>query len=238
LGNVGIPASEFGSFTAGALNASALQMLVTLPSAAADSYTAIAQARRKITEALDQYAAGQRLLKFTIADRSMAMPESNAFFVANQRTAGVQVARPLTSHWPAPLRSALRMANLADHMDAPAASVMLAWSAIESMGITSNDFDMLAKSCALHSLRQQILSLYQSIVDSATANLRYCRWRVNRKQAELKYMERSLAVAKLSNTIRAREAAVELESAVDDARAQLQEAEADLQSLQDRSYSA
>jgi hypothetical protein len=200
-------------------------MLIVMRTMASDASTAIAQARRDVTEALDQYAAGQRLLELTIDLRSVAMGPNNEPLRSNPRIGGAKVARPLTSHWPTPLRSALRMANLADHMDAPVASVMLAWSAIESLGVYSGDFELIAKACALHTLRQQILSVYRSVADAAIAQLRFGEWQVTQMQAALVRSERSYAVAAGSSSHGAKEAAARLKISVGNARAQLADAE-------------
>jgi len=93
-------------------------MLIILPTLASDPYTAIAQARRDVAEPLDQYAAGQRLLELVIDPQSMVLAPNNPPMMPDPRIGGDNVARPLTGHWPRPLRPALRMADLAAHMDA------------------------------------------------------------------------------------------------------------------------
>ena len=200
-------------------------MLIALPAVASDPYIAIAQARRELTETLDQYAAGQRLLELTIDLRSVALSPSYSPTMSDPRIGGSKVARPLTSHWPTPLRSALRMANLAGRMEAPVASVLLAWSAIESLDVDSNDFERIAKACALHSLRQQILSVYKSVTDSANARLHHARWDTSEKQAMLAKSKRSYVVAARSTSPAARTAATRLDASVVQARTQLAAAE-------------
>jgi hypothetical protein len=221
----GIPYIETRKLIDSTLNSVGSSTLIVLPTWASDAYTAIAQARRDVVETLDQYAAGQRLLELTIDPRSVAIAPSNEPFTFNPRIGGEKVARPLTSHWPAPLRSALRMANLAGRMDAPVASVMLAWSAIESMEVKSSDIELIAQACALHSLRQQILSVYKSVTDSANARLRLARWRVSRAQAVLGKAERGHARVARSNSPAAQEAASRLEIWLVQVRAQLAEVE-------------
>lgn len=206
--------------------------LIVLPTLASDVWTAIAQARRDVVETLDQYAAGQRLLELTIDPRSVAIAPSNEPLTSNPRIGDSEIARPLTSHWPAPLRSALRMANLADRMDAPVASVMLAWSAIESMNVKWRHIELVAKACALHSLRQQILSVYKSVTDSANARLRLGRWRVSRMRVVLGKAERGHAAAARSSSPAAQEAAARLETSVVQVRAQLTKAESSCAQLE------
>jgi hypothetical protein len=201
------------------------RVLVVLPTLAADAYTAIAQARREVVETLDQYAAGQRLLELTIDPRSVALSASSSPTSSDPRIGGSKIARPLTDHWPVPLRSALRMANLAARMDAPVASVMLAWGSIESLGVDRNDFELIAKACALHSLRQQILSVYKSVTDAGNERLRLGQWRVDQMQATLEKAERSSAGAARGSSTAAQEATVRLEAVVIQMRTQLAEAQ-------------
>jgi hypothetical protein len=230
----GIPHSEIRKFVNPVIASAGSSTLIVLPTLASDVWTAIAQARREVVETLDQYAAGQRLLDLTIGPRSVAIAPNNEPLTSDPRVGGSKIARPLTSHWPTPLRPALRMANLADRMDAPVASVMLAWSAIESMGVKWPAIESIAKACALHSLRQQILSVYQSVTDSANARLRVNRWRVSKMKAVLGKAERGYAAATTSNSTTAQAAAVHLESSAIQARAQLTDAEEDCAKLEKR----
>jgi hypothetical protein len=211
-------------------------MLIVLPVLAPDAYTAIAQARRDVVEALDQYAAGQRLLELTIDPQSIALSATNSPVMTDPRTGGSKVARPLTSHWPVPLRSALRMANLAGRMDAPVASVMLAWGAIESLGVDAGHFELIAKACALHSLRQQILSVYKSVTDSGNARLHLGRWQVNLVRANLEKVERSYAAAVRGSSTVAKEAAARLEASVAQVRTQVAEVESNYTKVEQRLF--
>ncbi|WP_327720321.1 hypothetical protein OG381_36965 [Streptomyces sp. NBC_00490] len=184
--------------------------LVQVPVQAADAHSAIAQARRELTETLDQYAAGQRLLDLGLSPLSVVIDPTNRPLLTESRVSGGKSARPLTSGWSASLRPALRMANLAGQVDAPVASVALAWSAIESIGVTAADFETIAKACALHSVRQQLLSVYKSVTDSANAQLRHTRWYADSFVAVLAKAERSLAAADRGTTAAAQEAASRL----------------------------
>jgi hypothetical protein len=230
----GIPYSDTRGLVDPVLAGHGSSMLITVPASASDPYTAIAQARRDVTETLDQYAAGQRLLEFTIDLRSVALSPRSSPIMSDPRTGGSKIARPLTRHWPAPLRSALRMANLAGRMDAPVASVTLAWSAIESLGVNSNGFELVAKTCALHSLRQQIVSVYKSVTDSANARLRHARWGIDEMKTRLAKYERSHAAARRSTSPAAKVAAAHLEDSVANARSQLVMAESNYEQLEKR----
>lgn len=234
LPSAGIPSWEIQRLLDAVVDDGRRRMLIILPVLAADAYTAMAYARREVAEVLDQYAAGQRLLELIIAGPAMAVLDENVFLMSNPGIAGSREARPLTSHWPAPIRSSLRMANLADRMDAPVASVMLAWSAIESMGIRPSDLEVLAKACALHALRQQILAIYQSVTDSAIARLRFSRWQLAAKRTALAGLERSHAAARRSNTAKANEAATLLEVAVAEGRKDLVLAASNNEQLEQR----
>jgi hypothetical protein len=112
--------------------------------------------------------------------------------------------------------------------------VTLAWSAIESMGVRvrSGGIELVAKACALHSLRQQVLSVYKSVTDSANARLRHSRWRVRELQTLLGKLERGHAAATLGSTLAAKAAVARLETSVIQRRAQLAEAESSLARLE------
>lgn len=209
-------------------------MLIVLSVQASDAYTAIAQARRSVVETLDQYAAGQRLLELTIDPQSIALSAASPPVMADPRTGGSKAARPLTTHWPVPLRSAMRMANLAGRMDAPVASVMLAWGAIESLGVDGRCFELIAKACALHSLRQQILSVYKSVTDSSNAQLHLGRWQVNLVRANLEKVERSYAAAVRGSSVAAKEAAARLKVSLAQVRTQVAEAESNYRQVEQR----
>lgn len=204
--------------------------LIMLPASASDVWTAISTARRQVVETLDQYAAGQRLLELTLGQRSVAVASFMEPFTSDPQVGGIEVASPLTDHWPTPLRSSLRMANLAGQVDAPVASVMLSWSAIESLGVKSSDIQMIAKGCALQSLRQQILSVYKSVTDSANARLRLGRWRVERTRRLLGKAERGYARAVRHDSAEAQDSAARLQRSV--ARRQYQLAAAELSCMQ------
>jgi hypothetical protein len=221
----GIPYSDIRGLVDPVVARRGSSMLITLPVSASDPYAAIALARRRMAETLDQYAAGQRLLDLAIDPQSVALSSISAPTMHDPRVGGSMIARPLTSHWPTPLRPALRMANLAARMEAPVASVMLAWSAIESLGVSHNDFELIAKACALHSLRQQILSVYKSVTDSANARLRFSRWRVSEQQAALGKLERGQVRAARGISAAAQDAVARLHTSVALARALLTQAE-------------
>ena len=210
-------------------------MLIVLPESAPDAYTAIAQARRNLVEALDQYAAGQRLLELDIDPPSIALVDSGSSVMNDARTGGSRIARPLTSHWPDPLRSALRMANLAGRMDAPVASVALAWGSIESLFVdrmVRQDDELIAKVCALHCLRQQVLSVYKTVTDASNARLRVGQVRINLTQKSLEKAQRGYNRAASGNSRAAGEAATRLEASITRIQAKLERLNSDYVQLE------
>lgn len=160
--------------------------------AAADAATAMRHGRRQISEALDQYAAAQRLVAFLLGSRSLATDKDGVRYTGDLLVVSVKSARPLTFHWPPALRPALRSAHLAAQADAPMTSAALAWSAIDSLGLESADLDVLAKACALHTLRQQVVSLYHVLTESALARLKHARWDLSEAERALGIVERAV----------------------------------------------
>ncbi|MFI6624297.1 hypothetical protein [Streptomyces sp. NPDC050528] len=167
-------------------------VMVDLPVTAGDPATAVARARRQISEALDQYAAGQRLVDLTVGRRAVTAAADTRLEQHNLTSASISIARPLTTHWPVSLRPALRSAHLAARLDAPMASSVLAWSAIDSLGVESTQLELVAKACALHSIRQQLIGLYQTVTDSALNHLRSAQMRLSHDRRALAKLERAM----------------------------------------------
>ncbi|GAB2861102.1 hypothetical protein [Lentzea nigeriaca] len=138
-------------------------VLVRLPVNAADAHTAALRGRRMLSEALDQYAAGERLTELNIAPLWQVSGPSGRVTRGTEHRRTVGNAYPLTAYWPADLRSAMRVANLARQIPAstaPMASAGLAWSALEATGLDPSKIPWLAKACALQMLRQHLVSLH------------------------------------------------------------------------------
>ncbi|MGW0778943.1 hypothetical protein ACWD01_36305 [Streptomyces sp. NPDC002835] len=70
------------------------------------------------------------------------------------------------------------------------ASAALAWSA--SLGLESTDLDVLAKTCALHTLWQQVVSLYPVLTESALTRLKHVRWELSEAERALGIAERAV----------------------------------------------
>ncbi|MEV6243299.1 hypothetical protein [Lentzea sp. NPDC051838] len=135
-------------------------VLVRLPVTAADAHTAALRGRRILSEVLDQYAAGERLTELNIAPLWQVSGPGGRVTRGTEHQRTLNNAYPLTAYWPAELRSAMRVANLARQVDAPMASAGLAWSALEATGLDPSRIAWLAKACALQMLRQHLISLH------------------------------------------------------------------------------
>ncbi|MFJ4732513.1 hypothetical protein ACIP6V_09515 [Streptomyces sp. NPDC088770] len=88
-------------------------VMVDLPVTAADPTTAVVRARRQISEALDQYAAGQRLVDLSVGRRAVTAAVDTRLEQHDLTSTSISIARPRTTHWPVSLRPALRSAHLA-----------------------------------------------------------------------------------------------------------------------------
>ncbi|WP_434448985.1 hypothetical protein [Lentzea sp. E54] len=153
-------------FLAGAVDGSSV--LVRLPVEAADVHTAAQRGRRILNEVLDQYAAGERLTELHIAPVWQVSSPAGRVTRGTEHQRTVNNAYPLTAYWPAELRSAMRVANLARQVDAPMASAGLAWSALEATGLDPSKIAWLAKACALQMLRQHLISLHVVVTNHDT----------------------------------------------------------------------
>ncbi|MDX8052907.1 hypothetical protein SK571_26325 [Lentzea sp. BCCO 10_0798] len=143
-------------------------VLVRVPVEAADVHTAALRGRRILSEVLDQYAAGERLTELHIAPVWQVSEPGGRVTRGTEHQRTVGNAYPLTAYWPAELRSAMRVANLARQVDAPMASAGLAWSALEATGLDPGKIAWLAKACALQMLRQHLVSLHVIVTNHDT----------------------------------------------------------------------
>ncbi|WP_405008548.1 hypothetical protein OHV13_34485 [Kitasatospora purpeofusca] len=207
----GLPSSrEMRTMVSAAQSVKGTGVFVLVPVSACDSESAARMARRYLNETLDQYVAGQRLLRLALGDRSVVFTPKAAIG-SDIRTGGAKQARPLTMSWSTSLRPALRMANLATSLDAPLASTALCWSALNSIGVETVDHRrQVARAVALHSVRQQVVFLFKTIANEATALLEHADWLVDQRAAKLKVTERALGRTEQSPSPRARGAATRL----------------------------
>lgn len=207
-------------------------VMVDLPVTAADPATAVVRARRQISEALDQYAAGQRLVDLSLGRRAVTAAADTRLEQHDLTSTSISIARPLTTHWPVSLRPALRSAHLAARLDAPMASSALAWSAIDSLGVESTQLELVAKACALHSIRQQLIGLYQTITGSALNHLRSAQMRLSHDTHALAKLERATRRTQGHNQPAARAAHTQLNERARQARQQLAPQEQAVRSLE------
>lgn len=202
--------------------------VVHLPVDAPDAYAAIRYGRRQLSEALDQYAAAARLVDFSIGPRSVVTDSSDARIQADPFAVSTKNAQPLTTHWPTALRPALRSAHLASRADAPMTATVLAWSALDSMNVTTGQLDKLAKACTLQTVRQQLISVFTTITSSTNACLEHARWQLSEADRVLVKKYRAVERTRGQLTDAGRKRNAELEVAADEARRHQEECEAHL----------
>jgi hypothetical protein len=167
-------------------------VLVQFSVDAPDIATAMSDGRRKLSEVLDQYAAGQRIVQLSLHPVVYAVLPSGTTIQNDADRGSTAVARPLTTHWSGSLGPALRQANLAAQVGAPMASTSLSWSAIEALGVKWSSVPLLAKACALHALRQQLVGSHVLFHLSAGAHLRHLVWRSGQIQGSLERHRRAV----------------------------------------------
>jgi hypothetical protein len=183
-------------------------VLVSIPTEAADSETAARIARRELSEALDHYAAGDRLIDLHLAPVWLVESPSNRHAISTVRSPGRRAAYPLTRYMPLPLRSAMRAANLARRVDAPMASAALSWSALETTGLSSRKVDRLARACALQTLRRHLASVHALLLSAARTRLDHQRHLVEIERAQLRKHETAIRFCAQSESPNAQTALV------------------------------
>lgn len=140
---------------------------------AVDKPSAGRLARRRVTEVLDQYVAGHRLLTITLEPQVLvARVGALDTEEVGARRVTVRKAHPLVPHWPPGLREGLRMAHLARVTESPLAAAALSWSALEACGVHRKP-ERLAGALSLQALRQQIAETHQLVHQSVTAASRF-----------------------------------------------------------------
>lgn len=163
--------------------------LVSAYTDAADPGTAARIARRELSEALDHYAAGDRLIDLHLAPEWLVQSPGDKDTMGSTRSPGRRAAHPLTRFMPLTLRAAMRAANLARLVDAPMASSALAWSALESTGLPADEAERLAEACALQTLRRHLASAHNLIVSASRARIDHQRHCVMVEKGQVKKHE-------------------------------------------------
>jgi hypothetical protein len=148
--------------------------IVSIDVDAVDKASAARLGRRRITELLDQYIAGNRLVQISLA-RNTLVTRAGALDTEEwqPRHRSVRKAYPLVYRWPVGLRETLRMAHLAQVTDSPLAAAALSWVALEACGVEYQRHRQLARALSLQALRQQTVESHQLIMQSVTASTRY-----------------------------------------------------------------
>ncbi|MFG2821613.1 hypothetical protein ACGFX4_19555 [Kitasatospora sp. NPDC048365] len=164
-------------------------VLVSSLTEAADPGTAARIARRELSEALDHYAAGDRLIDLQLSPVWAVESPSDRHTLGTVRASGRRTAYPLTGYMPVPLRAAMRAANLARRVDAPMASAALSWSALETTGLGATEVDRLAGACGLQTLRRHLASAHALLLSGARARLEHQRHRVETEKGLLRKYE-------------------------------------------------
>jgi hypothetical protein len=142
---------------------------------AIDKASAARLGRRRVTELLDQYVAGHRLLRVLLTDDTLVARAGTSETEKWQPTRkGVHQAYPLIYRWPEGLRETLRMGHIARDADSPLTAAALSWVAIEASGVKhSKHTKQLARALSLQALRQQVVETYQLVKQSGTASRQY-----------------------------------------------------------------
>ncbi|MFJ3644442.1 NB-ARC domain-containing protein [Streptomyces murinus] len=207
-------------------------VLVSSPTEAADPDTAVRIARRELSEALDHYAAGDRLINLHLAPEWASEVSTNQPTFGTVRTPGQRVSYPLTGYMPASLRAAMRAANLARRVDAPMASAALSWSALETTGLKPTEVKLLAGACALQTLRRHLASAHSLLIAGGRAHLEHQRHRVKMEQAQLRRYEKGVRGCELSDNPHAQAALITHLEQVELFRTRVAYAEQELQTVE------
>jgi hypothetical protein len=142
--------------------------LISIDVESADPEAAAAVGRRAVSEMLDHYVSGHRLVDLTL--RSDVLVNDIQHRSAQWRSAtprGVPEAFPLTTVWPASLGEAMRMAHIARSTDSPMAAAALSWSSIEAAGLSAEG---LSGALALQTFRHRLVQSHSEVVGSLAAS--------------------------------------------------------------------
>ncbi|MFI6030775.1 hypothetical protein [Amycolatopsis magusensis] len=168
-------------------------VLVRVPVDAADLGTAVVLGRRAVSEALDQYMAGNRIADLTLAGPWQVTGPNGRTLMGETVGASVRRAAPLSSSWSEGLRPALRIAHVAQRVEAPMTSAALCWSAIEATGLDAKQVARLARVCAIQTLRQQIIDVHAQLRLMVAEEVRRLGVRVKKAKDVLKRAEGALS---------------------------------------------
>lgn len=141
--------------------------LVSVDIDAPDWEAAASIGRRIVSEMLDHYVAGHRLVDLTLRADVLVndIQRRGAQWRSNSPKA-VREAYPLSKEWPASLSEAMRMAHIARTTDSPMAAAALSWSSIEAAGLSTN---RLSGALALQTFRHRLVQSHGEVVTSLGA---------------------------------------------------------------------
>jgi hypothetical protein len=146
--------------------------LLTLTVRARDLGAAALLGRRRASELLDQYVAGQRISEIRLRPETLAYdPDTGRARRAAVPVLGSGPVRPLTTSWPSALRESLRTAHIARVTEAPTTAAGLCWAALEALDVKSKDTGTLGRALSLQATRQEVIDLHQRTRTVAAAQV-------------------------------------------------------------------
>ena len=152
------------------------QVLLTFNVRARDLGGAALLGRRRASESLDQYVAGQRTAEIRLRPETLAYdPASDRALRLAVPALGTGPVRPLTTGWPPALRESLRTAHIARVIEAPTTAAGLCWAALEALEVKPESKDKLARALSLQAARQQVVDLHQRTRTAVAAEVRAAR---------------------------------------------------------------
>jgi hypothetical protein len=153
------------------------QVLLTFSVRARDLGGAALLGRRRASELLDQYVAGQRTAEIRLRPETLAYdPGSDRTLRLAVPSLGTRPVRPLTTGWPSALRESLRTAHIARVIEAPTTAAGLCWAALEALDVKpKSTTNKLARALSLQAARQQVVDLHQRTRTAVAAEVTAAR---------------------------------------------------------------
>ncbi|MEW2570215.1 hypothetical protein [Streptomyces sp. NPDC047070] len=175
-------------------------VLLTFTVRARDLGGAALLGRRRASEMLDQYVAGQRVAEIRLRPETLAHDaDSGRVLRVAVPVLGSGPVRPLTVGWPPALRESLRTAHIARVTEAPTTAAGLCWAALEALDVKSGkerNTGELARALSLQAARQQVIDLHQRTRTAVAAEVSAAR---TAHQAAQRAADRLEAAAKAAD---------------------------------------
>ena len=141
--------------------------VVSVIATAVDPEAAAALGRREVSELLDHYVAGHRLVDLSLRrDVLIGGLTGRSSQWHTSSGAGVESAHPLSVSWPTVLNETMRMSHIARATDSPLTAAALSWSALEASRLEPLP---LAGALALQALRHGLVQSHHELVAGLTA---------------------------------------------------------------------